>query len=306
MTSFVEILPEEYDANAFEGFDASTADFKLANARALMWFSQLAYETHQKDTINAVFGKWAFKSVDPFSIPKTSLKGSFETCGLIGERDDAVILAFAGTDPGIWQNLATDFTPLPRAGLDMHGGFVLAAEAAKDKIAQAATQSQASRKPLFIAGHSLGAALAALAAQKVLSPSMRPRAVYGFGMPRVGGTQFQASYDAALGAITYRLVHGDDLVARVPPSSIGFHHVGRSLQCNAGAKFDPLALAQMGQDRPAFSDGLGDIFVRGVGNVVSGNILSAAGPGSFGPMFQFLPPDIRDHLQDSYWKALAP
>jgi triacylglycerol lipase len=63
MTSFVEILPEEYDADAFNGFAASTADFTIGNARALMWFSQLAYETHRLETIEAVRTKWAFTSV---------------------------------------------------------------------------------------------------------------------------------------------------------------------------------------------------------------------------------------------------
>jgi hypothetical protein len=104
MTSFVEILPKEYDKDAFKRFDASASDFKIDNARALMWFSQLAYETHRPSTINAIaLGEWEFTSVTPFIQQKTSVTASFETCGLIGQRDKAVILAFAGTDPGIWQ-----------------------------------------------------------------------------------------------------------------------------------------------------------------------------------------------------------
>src|SRR4051812_19984145 len=123
MTSFVEILPEEYDKDAFERFDASATDFKIENARALMWFAQLAYETHRPSTIDAVaLGKWEFTSVAPFIQQKTGVTASFETCGLIGQRDKAVILAFAGTDPGIWQNLVSDFMPIPQAGSDIHDG----------------------------------------------------------------------------------------------------------------------------------------------------------------------------------------
>ena len=48
MTSFVEILPKEYDPDAFKHFLPSAKGFKLDNARALMWFSQLAYETHRQ------------------------------------------------------------------------------------------------------------------------------------------------------------------------------------------------------------------------------------------------------------------
>jgi triacylglycerol lipase len=272
-----------------------------------MWLSQLAYETHRIPTIEAVSQIWDFKSVVSFIKHKTSLKGSFETCGLIGERAGAVIMAFAGTDPGIWQNLATDFTPLPQAGSDIHEGFHLAAAAAQSEIEQAVRLSLRSQKPLFITGHSLGAALAVLAAQVALEKGLQPSAVYTFGMPRVGGERFKANYDAGLGALTYRLVHGIDLVARVPPSSVGFRHVGRVLQCDAGAKFDETKpLSPIGSDDPPFGEQLPNMFGRAVGNILSGSILSPTGPGTFGPFFRFIPPEIRDHLQDSYWKALTP
>jgi hypothetical protein len=307
MSTLVEIDTSEYDAAAFRDFKPLAADFEITNARALMWFSQLAYETHRTPTIEVVSQEWEFTSVVSFIKHKTGLKGSFETCGLIGERAGAVILAFAGTDPGIWQNLTTDFTPLPQAGSDIHEGFRLAAATAQPEIEQAVQLSHQSRKPLFITGHSLGAALAALAAQMALGEGSPPRAVYSFGMPRVGGERFRTSYDAGLGALTYRLVHGIDLVARVPPSFIGFRHVGRVLQCDAGGKFDDTKpLSPIGSDDPPFGEQLPNMFRRGVSNVLSANVLSPTGPGTFGPLFRFIPPEIRDHLQDSYWKALTP
>ena len=54
MSTFVEIDPSEYDGAAFARFDAKADDFKIANARALMWLSQLAYEAHRKETIEEV------------------------------------------------------------------------------------------------------------------------------------------------------------------------------------------------------------------------------------------------------------
>jgi hypothetical protein len=307
MTVFAQISASEYDPHAFEGFHARTADFKIANARALMWFSQLAYETHATpQTIQTVFPNWSFTSVFPFIKSKTSLNGSFETCGLIGERPDAVVLAFAGTDPGIWQNLVTDFTPVPQAGSDVHDGFGLAAAAAEPETDRAIQLAAQSGKPLFITGHSLGAALAALAALRASNAGMPPRAIYTFGMPRVGGPRFGTSY-GDLARITYRLVHGIDLVSRVPPSSLGFHHVGHLLQCAAGAKFEETRLLPgVGSDDPPFSDELKNVLARALHNILIGNILSPQGPGALGSLFQFLPPDIRDHLQDSYWNALTP
>ena len=305
MSTFVEIGPDEYDDAAFSGFDASDSGFVIGNARALMWLAQLAYETHQPSTIQVVSGKWRFSSAIPFSKRKTGLTGSFETCGIIAERLDAVILAFAGTDPSVWQNLVTDFNARPTAN-NKHTGFELAARAATPEVAQATQITRQSQKPLFITGHSLGAALAVLAAEMAVAGGLRPRAVYTFGMPRVGGSQFQASYNASLGDVTYRLVHGIDLVARVPMSSLGFRHVGRLLHCAAGQKFAEIQpLSQVGSDEPAFAQQFANIFLRGVNNILSGRILSEPGPGTFGPLFRFLPPEIRDHLQDSYYKALT-
>jgi predicted lipase len=307
MTSFVEIRLEEYDPEAFRQFDPSSSDFTIENARALMWFSQLAYETHRPLTVEAVGRtEWQFASIERFALERISLHGSFETRGLIGERRGAVILAFAGTDPGIWQNLVTDFTPLPQAGSDIHDGFRLAAAAAEPQVARAVELCRQSGNPLFVTGHSLGAALAALAALSASNAALPPRAVYTFGMPRVGGPQFGRSY-GELGKLTYRLVHGIDLVARVPPSSLGFQHVGRLLQCAAGAKFDKTnLLAGTDSDDPPFSEELKNIIARALENVLLGNILSPHGPGTLGALFRFLPPEIRDHLQDSYWKALTP
>ena len=308
MTSYVEIASDEYDPQAFGGFAPTAAGFELGNARALMWFSQLAYETHRPLTIEAVGRKkWEFASVTPFIRQNVSLDGSFETCGLIGERDGAVILAFAGTDPGIWQNLVSDFTPVPRDGSDTHDGFRVAAAAVQPEIDRAVQLCRQSGKPLFITGHSLGAALAALAALRASKAGVAPTAVYTFGMPRVGGPQFVASY-ASLSKVTYRLVHGIDLVTRVPPSSLGgFHHVGHLLQCAAGAKFDKARLlATADSDDPPFSAELKNVLARAFQNILVGNILSPQGPGALGAAFRFLPPEIRDHLQDSYWKALTP
>jgi triacylglycerol lipase len=194
MSTFVELDPREYDGAAFEHFNPTAPGFEIVNARALMWFSQLAYETHRAPTIKAVSEDWEFTSVVPFMKHKTSLKGSFETCGLIGERAGAVILAFAGTDPGVWQNLATDVELKPQEGSDIHSGFQIAAAAAQPEIEQAFQLSRQLDKPLFITGHSLGAALAALAAQTDAGQGSQPQAVYTFGMPRVGGDRFRASY----------------------------------------------------------------------------------------------------------------
>jgi triacylglycerol lipase len=306
MSTFVELTPDQYSPAAFAKFDPAATDFKIDNARAMMWMSQLAYEPGQPRTIEAVGKLWNLISVTPFTRHKISLAASFETCGIMGERQHAVILAFAGTDPAVWETLATDFNIRPTGDKNTHSGFQAALDAVQPEIAQAIERSRQSGKPLFIAGHSLGGALAALAAQFADIEGARPRAVYVFGMPRTGGEKFQTDYDASLGPVTFRLVHGLDIVARVPMSEIGFRHVGRAVQCGSGKKFDPAArLSEIGSDSPEFSAGLAQSIVGGVEGILSGHIFSPPGPGTFGPLFKYLPRPIRDHLQDCYYTALA-
>jgi triacylglycerol lipase len=192
---------------------------------------------------------------------------------------------------------------------NVHVGFQSALDATQSEINQAVDRSIKTVKPLWITGHSLGAALAALAAQFANSSGGAPKAVYLFGMPRAGGGKFQTTYDnnAALGPVSYRFVHGSDVVARVPPSTLGYRHIGYVLQCASGQKFDPAApLSALGSDDPPFSSELANTLNSLAAGVIGGQVLSPPGPGTFGPLFRFLPPPIRDHLQDRYWTALTP
>jgi hypothetical protein len=305
MSTFVELTSSDYSATAFAAFDPAAGGFSIGNARALMWLSQLAYETGKPATIVEVGAKWGFAGITPFVRRKDGLTASFDTCGLIADRADAVILAFAGTDPGVWETLATDFNIRPRADTDTHTGFQAALDAVQHEIRQAIDLSRQEAKPLFITGHSLGAALAGLAARFCDLNGTRPKAVYGYGMPRAGGARFQAGYNGTLGQLTFRLVHGLDIVARAPPSGIGFRHVGHVLQCDRSAKFDPTKLSAAVSDLPEFAAGLADALVSGAEGLLTGRVLPPPGPGTFGPLFKFLPPPLRDHLQDCYYNALT-
>jgi hypothetical protein len=305
MSTFVELDSSEYSNEAFTSFDFAASDFKIGNARALMWMSQLAYETGKPTTIAKVGPVWGFTDVTPFFEHKIGLAASFDTCGIIGERPDAIVLAFAGTDPAVWETLATDFNIRPAVDTDTHSGFQAALDAAKFDVQKAIDRSRRAGKPLFITGHSLGAALAALAARFCESGGTRPQAVYGYGMPRVGGARFQADYNDKLGDRTFRLVHGLDVVARVPMTGIGFRHVGHVLECERGEKFDPKRLSAAVSDDPQFEVGLAHTLVSDAEGLLTGHQLSPPGPGTFGPFFKFLPPAIRDHLQDCYYNALA-
>jgi hypothetical protein len=91
--------------------------------------------------------------------------------------------------------------------------------------------------PIEITGHSLGGALATIAAMDLESGNHDPdrkhiiqkkvdvKSVYTFGSPRVGDGVFAEIYAERLGFKTYRLTHGRDVVPSVPNTLLGFRHV---------------------------------------------------------------------------------
>jgi len=127
-------------------------------------------------------------------------------------------LVFRGTeqDPRDFVSDITVFrVPLLGGFGTVHSGFLEALASVWDPISNALSGLGV---PVFYAGHSLGAALATLAAAR-----RPPDAVYTFGSPLVGDSDFAATLSQAP---VFRIVDGSDLVTRVPPEDLGFVHVG--------------------------------------------------------------------------------
>jgi triacylglycerol lipase len=157
MSIFVELPVGDYKPDAFDKFLPTRGMFDLDDARAMMWMSQLAYETDTQATIPAIEQLWHFQPITKIR----AQAGMADTRAIIGERNGCTIVAFAGTDPALGDNITTDarvrLTPK-----DTHTGFQDACNAAFPKIKPLI---QAGPRPLFFTGHSLGAALAVLAAE---------------------------------------------------------------------------------------------------------------------------------------------
>jgi triacylglycerol lipase len=121
----------------------------------------------------------------------------------------------------------------------IHAGFYRALEAVWGELAAVLERMAAGRKNIFFCGHSLGGALAMLAAARwegrggagnsaAISGSL-PRAatwMYSFGQPRVGNRAWARWYDARLRQRSFRIVHAEDVVARVPWLLGMFRHAG--------------------------------------------------------------------------------
>jgi len=298
--SFLVRLPEnQYPAEALARLAAGP--FNMAAGRAGVWLAQLAYEDEQ-DKIERIAQTWGLTTHAFFKPSVATILPLTRTRGVILQGRGARVIAFAGTDPLVAADWVTDFDfQLDADGV--HAGFGEALNAVWPDIAAALTGS-ARVDPLFIAGHSLGAALAVLCAVRAKQDfSVTPEAIYAFGMPRIGSAEFAMAFNQTLGHLTYRFVHGEDIVATVPPSVLGFRHVGCLLTCRSHGKFELSQLQPPGSDNPKFTPALLQALQSGILQLLSSSLPPEIRPDLIGQATRLLPPAIADHLPDRYWKA---
>jgi hypothetical protein len=129
---------------------------------------------------------------------------------------DRAVLVFRGTEE--LKDWITDLAFFYAACPPRHAGFWWAWRSVKAQVqAWAAAHHDL---PFVIAGHSLGGALATLAAFD-LAEDYKIERVTTFGSPRVCSPEFALAYvKRGLGDLTHRYVHVDDGVAVVPPAGL--------------------------------------------------------------------------------------
>ena len=304
MSILVELPESEYDVTAFAAFDPG-AGFSLASARSMAWMAQLAYETRWPDKVDRIGRLWGLRDVRCLLQPAHSTLPMSSTKGVLAAKDDVTILAFAGTDPLNLLNWITDFS-LGRPGADLHEGFVAAAAAVWDEVGATIERSIAAGHRLFVAGHSLGAALALVTIDRAAQEKGLARSeTYLFGCPRVGRAAFASRYNLEFGSSTYRFMHGADIVATVPPPELDFRHVGCFLACGRGERFDATRLMRdLDADLPTSGDDLISGIVWRLISLVSGPLSQSSRADVLGQISQVLAPGIADHLPDRYCTAL--
>jgi triacylglycerol lipase len=310
MSILIELPERLYQRDAFAAF-AAVCPYSLGTARAMAWMSQLAYETADRDKVERICGLFELRLVE--SIANDRDNGSdvlpIHTRAVIAEGHGAIIIAFAGTDPLIPANWITDFDVGLRFRFNervtppaLHSGFEKAYRSVAGKVAEALAKR--SETPVLVTGHSMGGALAVIAADDLLSEKkLRSTAVYVFGMPRVGGEDFAKRYNDTLGNTTYRLVHGADIVATVPPSRFGFRHVGRLIRCGCAGHFAPDQPTAEFSDEPRFTDSLIGGLQQGMRDLFALKSQPFFRDDALGRMSGLLAPPIADHLPDRYWHA---
>jgi hypothetical protein len=214
-------------------------------------------------------------------------RGSQDPTSLDGLKDwlmtNAMNLLIVPTGP-----LGADFAAAG-VGARWHQGFVNAITEAWDPVFAATTEHlKAKDRPLWVTGHSLGGALALLAAWLFLRRTVPVHQVYTFGAPMVGNKDVADAFNREYAGKVFRYVNPPDPVPLLPMMSLvanDFMHCDKAM---------PLGDAAGAANLLAYAKQLGGSVV---GGVLRGNIADEAWGAIKGR--------ITAHLLDDYRKLIG-
>jgi hypothetical protein len=203
------------------------AAYSDRTAALMAWLAQFAYsssiETKGQLEVPPELVQQGFTSIKSFH------NGLADGWAYLAEREDLIALAFRGT--GTIKSWKTSFQvglvhpDGTDARLRVHQGFYNAfirldegSMGLKEAVDTVKDRTQG-RVPIYITGHSLGGALAQIAAAVLESDQVA--ACYTFGSPRVGNRYF----DLWVKVPSYRVMNYADIVPEVPWPVI-YRHAG--------------------------------------------------------------------------------
>ncbi|GIP38510.1 lipase [Paenibacillus sp. J31TS4] len=197
-----------------------------------IFLSALAYQAGQ-----AYARGGAFVVPRGYRLVQTLGGADYPFLGFVLESRSRLIAVFRGSQD--LRDLLTDFDqslirfPYAERGGDTHRGFTkLYTRAVREPLLRLLQRKK--RKPLILAGFSLGAALATLAGLDItLHAKGWSPAVYTFGSPKVGDAAFAGAYDRAVPR-SARVANRFDPVTRFPASTKQrpYTHVARKRECD--------------------------------------------------------------------------
>lgn len=164
-----------------------------------------------------------------FELIKTFDSEETDTQAFLAKNKEYAVLAFRGTSSK--KDIVTDAKAI-KARMskgEIHTGFVGAYKSIMAQIKEEIKKMPGF--PIYITGHSLGAALATVATQYLerdqiqgIKAPLRDQiaACYTFGSPRVGDRFFSQKLKSPV----YRVVNTTDIVTVVPLMLMGYTHVG--------------------------------------------------------------------------------
>lgn len=187
----------------------------------LAHMAKLAYIKYEENELERERLEYCLQS-GWFNLIRTFNKNG--TQAFLAKNDEYAVLSFRGTQPDKWEDVRTDLRAIKLKTINgkVHIGFKNAFDDVRDDIV-GELRKHLGKMPLYITGHSLGAALATVAVQEIEDEfNDQVAACYTFGSPRVGDGKYEKSIKVPF----YRIVNATDIVTLVPFFLGSFVHVG--------------------------------------------------------------------------------
>jgi len=200
--------------------------YRAAYSDRMAWImahmSKLAYIKFEENELELERLEYSLRS-GWFNLIKTFNKNG--TQAFLAKNDEFAVLSFRGTQPDKWEDIRIDIQILKERTVEgkVHTGFKRAFDDVKDEIFAEIEGNTGPELPLYITGHSLGAALATVATRE-LDEKFNDliAACYTFGSPRVGDGKYEKSIKTPF----YRILNVTDIVTLFPIIFGTFVHVG--------------------------------------------------------------------------------
>ncbi|KAJ7107014.1 Alpha/Beta hydrolase protein [Mycena epipterygia] len=248
--------------------------FRLSSASPILAIRSISSSLYDDLVLYTKYSSAAYQLVcfSPLGNTRVQSFSAGSTQGFIA-RDDTrheIVVSFRGSSS--LADAITDINlfrvPFVSLGITkaftVHAGFL----AAYNNVAQdvlATVTAQHAKLPTYtvvVTGHSLGGAIAALAAPalKVALPTTSVK-LYTFGQPRTGDANFAAYVETTLGVDNiFRAVHTFDGVPTMVPRVLGYeHHATQYWQFKDPGLFtaeDTTVTKCAGEEDPACSDSI--------------------------------------------------
>ncbi|HEV3139444.1 MAG TPA: lipase family protein [Vicinamibacterales bacterium] len=220
-----------FEGSAAVPFEDLATAFSAANAWYLADAALLAY--WPPDEVPPAFARAGFGDTQFFTSGSTQC--------YVASNERAAIVTFRGTQINEIEDGLSD-ADVTRGAWDgegrVHNGFLGGLDAVWPQLNDCLLALDG--RTVWMTGHSLGAALATLAASRWVKSGGSIGGVYTIGSPRIGDQDFASGIEAALAGKCFRYVNGEDGVTQIPFERWGYRHVGQARVLSGSTDTHPL------------------------------------------------------------------
>lgn len=158
------------------------------------------------------------------------------------EHEEYLCIAFRGTDEiDDWLDNLKAFSTDQLFGGFHYGFFSSLEDVWKPIDMKCRFLQQQKKRPIFFTGHSLGGAMATVAAAKYIYEDKPFNNLYTFGQPRVVTRETARILNSECRSIYFRFHNNNDIVTRVPARLMGYSHAGSYLYISEEKEIHPEA-----------------------------------------------------------------